>query len=636
MASGKGDIGIVEDNVLANVRADLVSCGPDGFRCAPVVVNARIHANVRVRVILPLLGEYCDAGYREPKDCFMYALRSNGRYQLITLGSGIVGAIYFFVQSGFHLESFKALVMALAYSWGLIMAIYLMGHGLVALPRQLFRNASVSGRLRRLQSQAPKIHDRLMESIDKLDQYEYQVLQLRQRKNGTARDFQEWIDELAETSALPESRAPSTTARSSTSTVPPVVTERYLADLTRKLKRARHAKMRFSDSWDRLVRSALNTQAILDSAASKRLEFRKSPYDTPSSNFLSRISFLTPYTRYHLHAHLIPLLYYVSSAIFALASTAIIWSEVVKSLEAKLSLVGLTVVHHPRSGRSQIGFTGQLIAGAWLSYMCACTFYSLTEVKIWGNRALVRRGTYPESATWYSLQVAKLTVPLAYNFITFLPLSVYHKASFYVFLGRPIDLTQAWAGFSAYFPILILVPVLATSFNLYGKVKNVCGFGDLLEDEEDAADGAVSGSWREGRALIEREVQAAAGNALGLARRPGAGDPSVASSASGAVGAYRDDPVAEASAPAAGRPRPRPERRPRVVVEEEEEEAGGFFADFADRVRNTFDSAEFRRPKWMGGGEAEGGSGEGLSGAERREGLARWFGGRPAEGRLRL
>jgi len=40
MASGKGDISIVEDNVLADVRADLVSCGPDGFRCAPVVVNA--------------------------------------------------------------------------------------------------------------------------------------------------------------------------------------------------------------------------------------------------------------------------------------------------------------------------------------------------------------------------------------------------------------------------------------------------------------------------------------------------------------------------------------------------------------------------------------------------------------------
>ena len=40
-----------------------------------------------------------------------------------------------------------------------------------------------------------------------------------------------------------------------------------------------------------------------------------------------------------------------------------------------------------------------------------------------GNRALVKRQTYAESACWYSLQVAKLTVPLSYNFITMLPLA---------------------------------------------------------------------------------------------------------------------------------------------------------------------------------------------------------------------
>ncbi|OCK82247.1 hypothetical protein K432DRAFT_433605 [Lepidopterella palustris CBS 459.81] len=581
-------------------------------------------------IILPLLGEYLDAGYREPKDRFFYALRSNGKYQLMYLGSGILGAIYFFLQSGFHFESLKALVMALAYAWGLILAISLMGNGLVALPRSLFRYASISGRLRRLQSQAPKIHDKLMDAMDTLDQYEYQVLQLHQRKNGTARDFREWIEELADTSSIPESRAPSTTTRASTSTIPPVITERYLADLTRKLKRARHSKMRFSDSWDRLVRSAVNTQAILDSAASKRLEFRESPFDTPTSTFLSRFTVLTPYTRYHLHAHVLPAIYYTFSAIFAIASVAIVWSEIVKSLEPKLSLVGLTVVHHPRSDRGQIGFAGQLIAGAWLSYMCICAFFSLTEVKIWGNRALVRRGTYPESATWYSLQVAKLTVPLAYNFITFVPPNIYRNSSFYLFLGRFINLTRLGSGFSNFFPILILVPVLAGTFNLYGKVKNVCGFGDLLEDEEEGSDVGVygTGSWREGRALIDREIHGAAGNALGLAQRSAAPAPS--------AGGYSDDPAANSTTPSTSRPRPQAERRRGPVVDEAEEE-GGFFSDFADRVRNTFDTTEFRRPKWMSGGsEGSGGSRERTTGTDRAGRLVSWFGGRPAEGRVRL
>ena len=65
-----------------------------------------------LRIILPLLGEYIDSGYRTPKDRFTYSLRSNGRYQLIVLTCAIGGLIYVFLQNGFHGTSVKALVMA--------------------------------------------------------------------------------------------------------------------------------------------------------------------------------------------------------------------------------------------------------------------------------------------------------------------------------------------------------------------------------------------------------------------------------------------------------------------------------------------------------------------------------------------
>lgn len=580
-------------------------------------------------VMLPYLGEYCDSGYREPKARLLYAIRSNGRYQLIMLGSAIVGAIYILSYNGWHFESFKSLVMALAYAWGLVLAIYLMGHGLVALPRTLYRYASVSGRLKRLQSQAPKVHDKLTEALDKLDRYESQVAQLKLRKNGTARDFQEWIEELSEMSSLPESRA-GVTGQSSTTTVPPVITDRYLAELTRKLKRARHAKMRFSDEWDRLVAKAVRTQAILDSKGSKRLEFKESPFETQRSGMFSRLTLLTPYTRYHVHAHIIPTLIYLTSGIAALASLAIVWSECINPLESKLSIIGLTVVHHKDSSRGQIGFGGQIIAAGWLCYMCICAFFSLTEVKIWGNRALVKRGTYLESATWYSLQVAKLTVPLAYNFITFTPLMIYEHTSFYQFLGKLINLTPLGKGFSSYFPIFILVPVLAGAFGLYGKVKNICGFGDLVDDDEDADGNPFgTGSWREGRALIDREINGASGNALGLSQRGGVTSPPNER--------YTDNP---ALAPANGGPstsRVQRTRERRVPIVEDEDN-GNFFSDFGDRVKNTFDTMDFSftKPKWMGGDDAGSSSRDERGGGDRNQGWRSLFGGRPDEGRVRL
>ncbi|KAL9626544.1 MAG: hypothetical protein Q9164_007855, partial [Protoblastenia rupestris] len=176
--------------------------------------------------ILPLLGEYVDSGFRDPKQRILYSLRSNGRYQLIVLGCAIAGLIYISISKGFNFTAIKGLIMALAYVWGLVLAIYLMGHGLVAVPRQMFRNADLSGKLRRLQAHAPKVNEKLEDAILNLEELEGQVATLKQRKTGTARDYQDWIEELYETTSLPESRiTASPTVRDAATKVPAVITE---------------------------------------------------------------------------------------------------------------------------------------------------------------------------------------------------------------------------------------------------------------------------------------------------------------------------------------------------------------------------------------------------------------------------
>ncbi len=139
------------------------------------------------RFILPVLAEYADAGYRDPKGRLIYSLRSNAQYYAMVFGSAIPAGIYIFVTYGFEMDSFKSLVMALAYVWGLVLAIYLMGHGLVAIPRKLFRNASLSAKLKRIQSNAAKVHEKMEDAIQNLEDLEAQVTELSQRKTGSAR-----------------------------------------------------------------------------------------------------------------------------------------------------------------------------------------------------------------------------------------------------------------------------------------------------------------------------------------------------------------------------------------------------------------------------------------------------------------
>ena len=594
--------------------------------------------------ILPLLGDYADSGYRTTNDRILYSLRSNARYQLIVLACAAAGGIYVFLQNGFKGVSVKSLIMALAYCWGLIMAVYLMGHGLVAVPRRLIRNANTTGRLRRLQSQAPAVNDRMNDAIISLEDLEYQLTQLRKRKNAVSRDHEEWIEDISDSTRVRDHRLTSVTASGTTPSLPVVITDRYLAEFSRKLMRARHKRIRFIDAWDRLVQEAVEVQAIVNAEATKRLDFGES---SPHSSVFERIRLFTPYTRYLVYSKAIPAIRLAHAAVFSVASVCIIWSELVKHMAPKLSIINLSVVSRNLQDTPQVGFGGQVIASLWLLYMSMATLASFDDVKIWGNRALVRRNTYGESATWYAGQIAKLTVPLAYNFLTFFPPNVHRETAFYQFLGKLIILTPLGAGFDYFFPIFILVPVCATLFNFYGRARNIVGFGLLEDDEEGNQSGFGTGGWSEGRDIIQREINGT--SRLGLSPpTTGSSSPLPSGAASPTRGGARSVPAASSTA---STPRPGVQRQSTLQQRQAqrladataaaEEEDENIFQGFAHRVKNTIDNVERpewlndigKRPKWMGGVD---GNSESSGRADAGRGMGRWFGGRPADGRVRL
>ncbi|KAI0480675.1 LMBR1-like membrane protein-domain-containing protein [Xylariaceae sp. FL0804] len=612
--------------------------------------------------ILPILAEYSDAGYREPKDRILYSLHSNAQYYAIVLGSGILGLVYFFISYGPSFTSLKGLIMALAYCWGLVLAIYLMGHGLVAIPRALIKNASASGRLRRLQAKAPKLYEKMEDALLTLEELEAQVSELSKRKTGSARVYQEWIEELSDMCAIPESRprAGFLPRDNENRVIPTVITDKYLADLTRRLVRARHARSRYIDEWTRLLRAASKTQDILDSSASKRLDFKASSCE-PS--LLGGFTILTPYSRYLLHRQVLPYVRILSGGFLALASACIIWSELVKAVLPFLSVIGITVVHHWVGDSAQVGFAGQVMSAFWILYMCAAALHTVTEVRVWRGRALVRRNTAHESAFWYAGQVARLSVPLSYNFVTFLSPEIYKKTTFYGILGQYVDLTPLGAWFDYLFPIIVLLPVCATLFGLYRKVGRFFGFSesDIVEDEEDEVNnGYGTGSWREGRDLIERELkgtsisrrldEAAASRGGGGRAGPILTVPSSAGRAEGTRTPFATSPP-YSDASAAGRNLRSPVRRSNAPLEEPEED--NFFANLGHRFKNTIDTIDtpkwlqeigdgIKKPKWMGGEDEDddgraGGSGSGSGSGTRGERSAsdprRWFGG---DGRIRL
>jgi len=347
--------------------------------------------------------------------------------------------------------------------------------------------------------------------------------------------------------------------------------------------------------------------------------------------------------RYHLYVNIIPVMRLLQAALFALASICVIWSELIKSFAPNLSIVGLSVVHKPKNPES-VGFWGQMMASAWILYMCSAALVGVNDARVWGNRALVPRNTYGESACWYAGQIAKLTVPLSYNFLTFLPRKIQDETKFYGFLGRLINLTPLGKGFDYFFPIFILVPVSATLLNLYGKVRNIFGFSLVDEDDYigDNANGFGTGGWREGRELIERELNGR--NSLGLASRSVINSRQKLGPLQGRTAPARQAPITRVPREddsGARRHGDSTVNRTGLIPEPEDEEEN-VFQSFAHRIKNTLDTA---RPRWLQGessganrprwtARAEGSGQE--SNTSNSSGLGRWFGGWSADGKLRL
>ncbi|KAG5922814.1 hypothetical protein E4U42_005249 [Claviceps africana] len=612
-------------------------------------------------LILPLLGEYSDAGYHEPNDKLIYSLRQNAQFYAIVLCASTVGLVYVTVAYRLSFVSLKGLIMTLAYCWGLVLAIYLMGHGLVSIPRRMIRNASISGRLRRLQTRAPKVHEDMQDSLVTLEEIETQVVELGRRKMGTALAFQEWIDELQELANVWPSWQPGTSAPAivaagaSSRNVPTVITDKYLAELTRRLVRARHARSRYVDEWTQLVHEAGELQAILDSAATKRLDFGQV---SPHAGAWDRTRVLTPHARHVWYYHVVPYAQVAFGTLLGIASACVVWSELVRYTFPRLSVIRLSVVHHWVGEKPEVGLAGQVVSACWICYMCAAAFLSITEVKVWRGRALVKRNTAYESAFWYSMQVAKLTIPLSYNFMTFLSKQVYEKTVFYKFLGQLIEETAPGRWFDDLFPIVVLFPVVATTFGLYGRVKRVFLGMDVMDehDGDGSAPGYGAGAWTEGRRLIEREHGGAetyrrrGDTAARLALTGGARAaatpvlPSASASASADASTRRpssrpQDPSANIRRPPGGHETPRASSSSSSMAVQVPED-DNMLQILGHRMKNTLENIEapawfqdigkgFTRPAWMAGGGSETNG----DGSLKKSDIRRWFGG---EGQIRL
>lgn len=424
--------------------------------------------------VLPVLQSYVESGYHEPSKKFFDSLRKNARYQLTILGAGVLGLIYVILSYGLSPLSLKSLVIALSHSYALVIAVWLLGHGLVNVPRNLWNEADPRDLLNHRYKHAPKSADAFAEAQSSYADVVAEVKALAPYKNG---QFVEWIDELldeVENSAHQNTR----TGVSRVTVDRSMITEDYLVTLSNRVYKTKNRAIRAEADWQKLIKDCSVAEDVINSRSEGSLVFRFSRTRLPPKMAFWYYSVV--------HTNLVRLW----AIVCCILAISVVWSEITHG--TVVSLVNL-VISNVR------GFTQQMLSTTILGFMCMCAFASLTRIRVFNVYALVHRSTDISSMVFYAMYACRLTVPLSYNYLT---LITDRDSVFEEFLGKSINLTPLGKYFNDWLPRLILVPIVFTLFHFYDKIKNFLGYGLAFDDEEQDE----AGSPIEGKEIVNRAL----------------------------------------------------------------------------------------------------------------------------------
>ncbi|CAI5756138.1 unnamed protein product [Candida verbasci] len=415
-------------------------------------------------LILPFLQEFFKSGQISTIGKIKDSIISNLKYQIILIGIFIICIIYLYFEIGLNFTSLKLMVIAVSHLYSLILATWLMGHGLISIPRIKWIQGSNIKNLNYNYLKIPKILDELEDLKMNLKDDILTILKLQRNLNIDDEDFiyRDYILNLYNKIPIDLKNQVEKQYLHDTSNIERnEINENFLIKLSSQFNLNLHKLIGTESDFNLIVNKIVKLEDILNSITFKRLNFR-----TESNRVLinSKFNFYYWYYIYPISARLF-------SILLGLFSIIILESEFFHS--TKYSLIQIII--NKVSSSPTIQFFTMLTL---FSYILISSLNSLTKLKIFNIYNLVAFKSDPISVCWYTTYIARLTIPLSYNFLT---LFIIRKSNFENWYGQSIHLTGLFNYLNNWLPRLILIPVLLAIFNVYEKLKKKLGFNNFYD-----------------------------------------------------------------------------------------------------------------------------------------------------------
>lgn len=434
-------------------------------------------------LFLPILQDYYRAGNYLKMKKLVSSFKSNLRFQGIVLLVGILGAIYLVLEVGLTFAHLRSMIIALSHIYALVLALWLMAHGLISIPRNRWLEGSLIQNLNHYYLQMPKLVDTLEDTKMSFKEDVIQVLVLEKVYTNPVLDdiiFRDWIMSLSK--KVPDDIRDSLMRDFVDNELRRIsrdqVTEAFLTQLTYNFQAHQDKLLAHNAEFETLFHNITRLQSLLEAKANTNPQERE--------EIMRAIGGILPTSaNFYYLCYVKPVLCRILSVVLFSVSFIVIQSEFFHS--TKLSLMDMVIY---KTGIHNHSMTQGIVSYVVFSYMLLCALNSLTRLKIFNKYHLVPHCSDPVSTCFYASYIARLTIPLSYNFIT---LFASRDSIFEEWYGKSIHLTGLFNLMNDWIPRLLLIPIVLTTFHVYDKLKAWIGLNsDLYDSWADFDDDDIS------------------------------------------------------------------------------------------------------------------------------------------------
>lgn len=440
--------------------------------------------------IVPLLQGYEDAGDFTFSQRLKTSIHVNLIFYLSVGSVGLLGVAILLFLHKLQWNRVMGLAIACSNTFGLVTGAFLLGFGLIEIPRSIWRNANWHYRQKRLSHRVAKVAVKLDDAHQELSTAMViaQATANQMSRRDPLRLHMDVINKMLLQMADEDSSFKPSGGRMGESDMDYDADEKSMAALRRRLRKARYSYCSFKSEYISYVREALeleDTTRNFENGRAQNWKYVSSMRQVESGTIVDYLNIL----EWMWHCILKQFLQRVLAVTLGGMSCALLIAEATL-LPDRLDLSLFSLFIKRVENREM---PVQIVAFIPLMYMCACTYFSLFKLGMFTFYYFTPKYTSSVSLLMICSMVARYAAPVSYNFLNLIRLGEGDtETTFEKRMGKMDDAAPFFNHrFNKIYPLFMVIYTVLIASNFFDRVIDFFGSWRKFrfENDSEAADG---------------------------------------------------------------------------------------------------------------------------------------------------